>query len=110
MPIILSGQKILLEKLLYYTSHPLASRVVGRSYLEGLKLKDMEGYLNHHLEIAGVRERLFSEDAVLAIHQGSGGLLRQANILARGALMAAASENCPAVTAEHVRIASTEKL
>ncbi|MBI5739147.1 MAG: AAA family ATPase, partial [Nitrospirae bacterium] len=36
------------------------------------------------------------------------GLLRRANNLARGALMAAASEKCPVVSAEHVRIASTE--
>jgi hypothetical protein len=30
--------------------------------------------------------------AILAIHQGSGGLLRRANLLAKGALMAAAHE------------------
>jgi len=60
------------------------------------------------LEIAARKERLFSEDAVVAIHQGSGGLLRRANILARGSLVSASSENCPHVSSEHVRVSSTE--
>lgn len=108
MPLVLAGQNNLLDKLMYHTSRPLASRVIGRSHLEGLKAKDMAGYLKHHLEIAGVAEQLFSDEAILAIHQGSGGLLRRANHLAKGALVAAATEKCKVVAAEHVRIASTE--
>jgi type II secretory pathway predicted ATPase ExeA len=68
----------------------------------------MEGYLNHHLKIAGVKEQLVAEEAVLAIQQGSGGLLRRANHLARGSLVAAALEKNRTVSAEHVRAASTE--
>jgi type II secretory pathway predicted ATPase ExeA len=108
LPLILVGQNNLLDKLMYHTSRPLASRVIGRSHLEGLKAKDMAGYLKHHLEVAGVAEQLFSDEAILAIHQGSGGLLRRANFLAKGALIAAAAEKCQVVAAEHVRIASTE--
>lgn len=108
LPIILAGQNNLLDKLMYITSRPLASRVIGRSHLEGLKQKDMEGYLKHHLEIAGIKEQLFSDEAILAIHQGSGGLLRRANLLAKGALISAAREKCMVVSAEHVRLASTE--
>jgi type II secretory pathway predicted ATPase ExeA len=108
LPIILAGQNNLLDKLLYHTSRPLASRVIGRSHLEGLKYMDMAGYLKHHLEIAGIKEQLFSDEAILAIHQGSGGLLRRANLLAKGSLIAAAREGCTVVSAEHVRMASTE--
>ena len=108
LPIILAGQNNLIDKLMFHSSRPLASRVIGRSHMEGLKLKDMTGYIKHHLEIASVKEQLFSEEAVLAIHQGSGGLLRRANLLAKGALMAAAKEQCRVVSAEHVRMASTE--
>jgi type II secretory pathway predicted ATPase ExeA len=108
LPVILAGQNNLLDKLMYHTSRPLASRVIGRSHLEGLKAKDMAGYLKHHLELAGISEQLFSDEAILAIHQGSGGLLRRANLLAKGALVAAAAEKCRVVVAEHVRIASTE--
>ncbi len=110
MPVIFSGQRNLIDKLLYHTSRPLASRVVGKTHLEGLKLKDMTGYINHHLEIAGVKDHLFSDEAVLAIHQGSGGLLRRANALARGSMVAAAKEKCSLVTAEHARLAASELL
>ena len=87
---------------------PLASRVIGRSHLEGLKQKYIEGYLKHRLEIAGTNEQLFSDEALLAIHQGLGGLPRKANLLAKGALVAAVREKCMVVSAEHVRLASTE--
>jgi len=106
--LILCGQNTLIDKLMYHSSRPLASRVVGRSHLEGLTLKEMEEYLNHHLKIAGVKEHLFAEEAILAIQQGSGGLLRRANHLARGALVAATIEKNRTVSAEHVRAASTE--
>ena len=108
LPIVLAGQNNLIDKLLFHASRPLASRIIGRSHLEGLKYKDMEGYIKHHLEIAGVKDQLFSDEAALAIHQGSGGILRKANFLAKGALMAAANENCQMVAAEHVRMAATE--
>jgi type II secretory pathway predicted ATPase ExeA len=108
LPLVLAGQNNLLDKLMYHTSRPLASRIIGRSHLEGLKHKDMAGYIKHHLQIAGVKDQLFAEEAVLAIHQGSGGLLRRANLLAKGALVAAAHEKCTVVSAEHVRMASTE--
>ena len=108
LPIVLAGQNNLLDKLMYLTSRPLASRVIGRSHLDGLKQKDMAGYLKHHLEIAGISEQLFSDEAILAIHQGSGGLLRRANLLAKGSLIAASREKCMVVSAEHVRMASTE--
>lgn len=108
VPIVLTGHTTLIDKLRYHTSRPLSSRVVGRSHLEGLKLKEMQSYLKHHLEVAGIREQLFSDEAILSIHQGSGGLLRRANLLARGALVAAAMDKVTVVSADHVRIASTE--
>ena len=58
--------------------------------------------------LAGVERMLFDPAAVTAIHQGSGGLLRKANHLARGALIAAAHDKAAVVIAEHVRIAATE--
>jgi general secretion pathway protein A len=108
LPVIFSGQNNLVDLLLYRTSVPLSSRIIARCHLQGVSRTDMELYLNHHLKIVGVNHPLFSDQAVTAIHQGSGGLLRRANHLARGALIAAASEKIQQVSAEHVRIASTE--
>lgn len=108
MPMILCGQDLLLEHLMANSVRPLASRVLGRNHLEAIKMEVMQDYINHHTKLAGNTNRFFSKEAVFAIHQGSGGLLRRANSLAKTALMACAMEGNQTVSAEHVRIASTE--
>jgi general secretion pathway protein A len=108
LPIILAGQSNLVDKLTYRSSQPLASRIIAKSHLQGVDLAGMSAYLEHHLSIAGVDQLLFDKTAVMAIHQGSGGLFRKANHLARGSLIAAASDKKMSVTAEYVRLASTE--
>ncbi len=110
LPVILAGQTSLIDKLTYPASQPLASRVVAKSHLEAVSRDNMEQYLTHHLKIAGIKKNLFDPGAVTAIHQGSGGLFRKANHLARGALIAAAQNQSVAVTPEHVRLAATELL
>jgi len=108
LPMILAGQKNLVDKFEYRTSSPIASRVVAKSHLDSASLETLEQYLMHHLKIAGLSKSPFKPATVTAIHQGSGGLFRKANHLARGALIAAAHEKSQIVTTEHVRIAMTE--
>ena len=110
LPIILAGQNNLIDKLTYRDSRPLASRIVAKSHLQGVDLKSMETYLQHHLAICGIDRMLFEKNATTAIHQGSGGLFRKANHLARGALIAAAADQSQMVQAEHVQLAATEIL
>jgi type II secretory pathway predicted ATPase ExeA len=108
LPMILTGQNNLIDKLSYRSSAPLASRIVARSHLQGTDLAGMQDYLKHHLTIAGIKQNLFDQNAITAIHQGSGGLFRKANHLARGSLIAAAAEQKPIVATEHVQLAATE--
>jgi general secretion pathway protein A len=108
LPIILAGRTNLIDKLMYQTSMPLASRIVARSHMEPINRQEMEQYVLHHLAITGVKTNLFEDTAITAVHQGSGGILRRANHLARGALIAAAKDQSRTVTADHVRLASTE--
>lgn len=110
MPILLCGQDLLIDHLMANTSRPLASRILGKSHLEAIKKEVMAEYLNHHLRLAGCRENLFSDEAVFAIQQNSGGLLRKANSLAKAALLAASMDQVRQVSADHVRVASTEIL
>ncbi len=65
-------------------------------------------FRSHHLKLCGIDTNLFSNQAITAIQQGSGGLLRKANNLARGSLIAAAAEQSMTVSAEQVRIVSSE--
>ena len=106
--LVLAGQPNLLEKLTYRSSAPLASRVVARTHLSHLNHEQMAVYLEHHLGVAGVKKQLFSEQAITAIYQGSAGILRKSNFLARGGLVAAAMEKEQVVSPEHIRLASTE--
>jgi len=108
LPLVLVGQNNLTDNLTYRPATPLASRVVARSHLEGVNRQQMQQYIAHHLAIAGVTRNLFEEPAITAIHQGSGGLFRKANHLARGALIVAAGQKAMSVTADHVRLAATE--
>ena len=108
LPLVLAGQSNLIDKLMYPGCMPLASRVVAKSHFTGTHREQLYEYLQHHLSIAGVKTMLFEEAAITAIHQGSGGIFRKANHLARGALIAAALGNTKTVTAEHVRIAASE--
>ena len=108
LPIVLAGQSNLVDNLMYRSSLPLASRIVGRSHLEGVTREQMEKYLTHHLAIAGVNHNIFDETAITAIQQGSGGLFRKANHLARGAIVVAAKNKSMTVNADHVRMAATE--
>ncbi len=108
LPVILAGQSALIDKLMFRTSASLASRVITRSHLEGLDRDAMQRYIEHHLKLAGIKNSVFDAAAVTAVHQGSGGLLRKANHLARGAIIAAAKEKSQVVNPEHVRMAATE--
>lgn len=106
--IALAGQSNLIDKLTYRTSAALASRVITRSHVAHLTESEVNEYLMHRLKISGVKNQLFSPQAIVAIYQGSGGILRRLNLLARGGLIAAASVKENLVSAEHIRIASTE--
>lgn len=110
LPIVLAGQKNLADNLLYRTAIPLASRIIARSHLEAVNRQGMEEYLLHHLNLAGLKNNPFEEQAITAVHQGSGGLFRKVNHLARGALIAAAGDKAQLVAADHVRIADSELL
>lgn len=106
--LLLCGQTTLLDKLTYRSSAPLASRIIAKTHLAGLTRVQLEEYISHHLKIAGIKKQLFSADAITALHQGSGGVLRRTNSLARGGLIAAAIEQQDEVSAEHIRIAASE--
>jgi len=108
--LVLAGQPNLIDKMTYRSTAPLASRVVAKTHLSTLNQEQMGVYLEHHLGVAGVKKQLFSDQAITAIYQGSGGVLRKANSLARGGLIAAATEKEQVVSAEHIRLASTELL
>jgi general secretion pathway protein A len=108
MAMVLCGQNTLLDKLQSRTAVALASRVIGRSHLEPLSHDMTAQYLAHHLATGKLKNSPFDDAAVTAIYQGSGGVPRRINGLARGGLIAAAAGKQHVVTTEHIRIAASE--
>jgi type II secretory pathway predicted ATPase ExeA len=108
--LVLAGQPNLIEKLTYRSSAPIASRVVARTHLSSLNQDQLVIYLQHHLSVVGIKKQFFSDQAITAIYQGAAGVLRKTNLLARGGLVAASIEKEQVVSAEHIRLASTELL
>lgn len=106
--LVLVGQNSLLDKLKARSSSSLASRITARAHLPSISENQMKDYLTHHLKISGIKSNLFSSNAIRAIWQGSGGLLRKANLLAKGCLVACMADNTDLISEEHVRRAATE--
>lgn len=107
---VFAGQVDLLDKLANRRAAPLASRVIAKAHMKAIDRTTMAEYLAHHIKLVGGKRPVFAETAITAIHQGSGGFLRKANSLAKGALIAASLDKAETVDPEHVRIAASELL
>ena len=88
LPIVLIGQSTLAERLNQPAWWPLKQRIALRSVLAPLDLIETAAYINSRIEVAGGRSvEAFTRDAVLAIHEASGGLARTINVLCDNALL-----------------------
>ncbi len=90
LSVVLVGLPELRERLARNVLGSLSSRLPARVQLESLKAEDVTGYLRHRMKIAGSSQEVFSEDAVLAIREASGGILRKVDVLAQACLEHAA--------------------
>jgi len=108
LSVILVGQEDLLDKLSYPSSKPLASRIVARMHFLGGSEQDTSDYVTHHVRVAGIKTQIFEQQAVTALHQASGCILRNINNLARNAMISATGKKQRIVTADDVRIAASE--
>ncbi len=90
LSVVLVGLPELRERLARNVFGSLASRLPARVNLEPLRPDDVGGYLRHRMKVAGSAQEVFSEDAVLAIREASGGVLRKVDLLAQQCLDLAA--------------------
>jgi hypothetical protein len=85
----LVGQPTLRRRIKLGAFAALDQRIVLRYAMAGMNLAETNGYLAHHLKLAGRSDTLFSDDDVALVHQVSRGLPRAVNNLAIQALVAA---------------------
>lgn len=88
--VILAGQPQLLAKLALRVHLPFRQRVAMRYRMPAMDETHTRGYVEHHLRLAGRKQRLFTDEALLQIFVQSGGIPRVIGNLALGAMLNAA--------------------
>ncbi len=86
--VLLIGQPTLRRRLHQGALVAIDQRISLRVHLDGTDLSETSDYLRHHLALAGRSDTLFSDDALIVIHQASRGLPRAINNLALQSLVA----------------------
>jgi type II secretory pathway predicted ATPase ExeA len=102
--IILCGQPQLEEKLNQPDLVQLKQRISFKATLSRLSLTETAAYIQHRLRVAGSSApALFSKEALMTIHEMSGGIPRLINQLCDDALHSAAQNSIPQVDARIIK-------
>ena len=88
--LIMAAQPELKKRLKYAVYEPFTQRVTVQFNFTGIEQDELEKYLMHRLDIAGVKHQLFEPDAINFIYQVTKGILRKIDSLAIQSLMVAA--------------------
>jgi general secretion pathway protein A len=106
--LVLLGQPALLDVLKLPMLESLRQRIRLRQRLEPLTADELRAYLDHHAKLAGTQvDKLFTRNAIAALHELSGGIPRVANNLCETALTLAATRKERLVAAEVLRHVAT---
>jgi type II secretory pathway predicted ATPase ExeA len=106
--LILVGQPQLLAKLSLRIHLPFRQRVAMRYRMPPMSEEQTRGYVEHHLHLAGRRQRLFTDEAMMQLFVQSGGVARVVGNLALTAMTEAALAGHDLVGLEEVITASRE--
>jgi type II secretory pathway predicted ATPase ExeA len=87
MSLIVVGQPELRRILRLQFYEAIAQRINVRFHLPGLEAQETAQYITHHLQVAGVKSPLFTEEAVHRIHEYSGGIARKVNNVCTACLL-----------------------
>jgi len=106
--IVLIGQPTLRRRLHQGSLAAIDQRIAMRVHLDGMDLPQTSDYLRHHLALAGRSDTLFSDDALIVIHQAARGLPRAVNNLALQSLVATFSAKKAIVDQSAAKMAVVE--
>jgi len=106
--LVLLGQPALRARLRLGSYAALDQRVTLRYSLPAMSATETAGYVSHHVSLAGRKDTLFSDDAVVRLHEAARGLPRAVNNLARQALVAAYANHSSLVDDKAARQAVAE--
>ena len=67
---------------------PLEQRIAIKCYLDRMSEEDSENYIKHRLKVAQAKKEVFTQGAMRAIYEGSGGIPRRINQIGDLSLLA----------------------
>lgn len=108
LQVVLFGQPELDKRLASYKFRQLRQRVSFSYFLRGMSYYEVQAYVSARIDIAGVRQPLFSPGALKAIWKYSRGIPRLVNVLSHKGLMLAFGENKLQVDTRHIRYAAKD--
>src|SRR5574337_848201 len=110
LQIILIGQPELIRLLDKKDLRQLAQRVTARYHLLAFSEDDTRAYIVHRIQIAGQKEKIFTDAAIRAVHEAARGIPRLINAICDRALLGAYTQDQRRVMAVTVRRAASEVL
>ncbi len=112
LQIILVGQPELNDLLALPRLRQLSQRIVARFHLRPLTLEETEYYIEHRLQVAGLKEgrNPFSPTIIKRIHQFSGGIPRIINVICERTLIGAYGHNKQHIDDQILGLAKREVL
>lgn len=103
LPLVLAGQPELADRLNSENLRQLKQRVALRCELRALTLQETGAYIATRIRLAGGDAgRIFSRDAVIAVHDASRGIPRTISVICDNALLAAFADGMRAIGADTV--------
>lgn len=109
LQIVLSGQPQLKQLLAAPEMTQFVQRVSSDFHLSLLGSKDVVGYINHRVKVAGGTRDLFTQDAYDLIHHATNGTPRLINILCDTALLYGFATESQVITSNIVRMVLDDK-
>jgi len=100
--LILVGQPEIRNTLRQPDMRQLVQRIAVDCDLRALTLEELSAYITHRLELAGCHRKLFTDEAVVAIHQYGRGVPRVSNALCDLSLLFAQTDGAQTVCREVV--------
>lgn len=108
LSLILVGQTDLKRRLNHKTYLPLRQRIGLLYHLGPLRESEIKGYIEHRLRVSGLREPLFTDEALKKLYKYSGGIPRVINNIATSALLEGFSREVQIIDESAVNDAAQE--
>jgi len=108
LQILLIGQPELQTKMARPELRQLGQRITARYHLTPLLLNETAAYIEHRLEVAGCKRKLFSKGTLHLVHKLSGGVPRVINTICDRALLGSYAKQRDRVNRRLVRKAASE--